>query len=186
VTNATLTTDRNGAANGAYAFDGASYIDVAMPAGLPNGDASRTLTAWVEPTQDTNEWGIVYWGTGNCTGLQFGIGDLNGGKATFWGGCDDVQSNLIIPVGTTMVPAWTFVAMVYSQAEATTITMYVNGTSAQGSIGAALSTPSASDLVMGADLLNGVYFVGNLDSVRIYGHALIAAEVRSIYTSNAP
>jgi hypothetical protein len=186
VTNATLTADQNGVANSAYAFDGTAYIDAAMPTGfLPNGDASRTLTAWLQPTQDTDEWGVVYWGTGNCEGLQFGIGDQGGDDATFWGGCDDFESGLAIPVSTIAAPAWTFVAMVYSQDATTTINVYVNGTSTQGAVND-LGTPATSDLIMGADLINGTYFVGNLDSIRVYGHALSAAEVQSIYTSGAP
>jgi hypothetical protein len=186
ITNATLTTDHNGAANGAYAFNGTGYIEAAMPTGfLPNGDASRTLTAWLQPTQDIFEWGVVYWGTGNCTGLQFGIGDQGGDQATFWGGCDDFESGLLVPVSTMATPAWTFVAVVYSQDATTTITVYVNGTSTQGTI-TDLNTPTASNFVMGADLINNVYFVGNLDSIRVYGHALSATEVGSIYMSTAP
>jgi hypothetical protein len=186
VTNATLTADQNGVANSAYAFDGTAYIDAAMPTGfLPNGDASRTLTAWLQPTQNTYEWGVVYWGTGNCDGLQFGIGDQTGDQATFWGGCDDFVSSLVIPVSTVATPAWTFVAMVYSQDTNTTITVYVNDTSTQGTIND-LVTPATSDFIMGADLINNAYFTGNLDSIRVYGHALSAAEVESIYTSGAP
>jgi Concanavalin A-like lectin/glucanases superfamily len=186
VTNATLTADRNGVANSAYSFNGVGYIDAAMPTGfLPYGDASRTLSAWLQPTQGTNEWGVVYWGTGNCNALQFGIGDQSGDQATFWGGCNDFESSLLIPVSTVSTPAWTFVSVVYSQAATTTITVYVNGTSTQGTI-ADLVTPMASDFIMGADLINTAYFVGNLDSIRVYGHALSAAEVQSIYTSSAP
>jgi hypothetical protein len=39
---------------------------------------------------------------------------------------------------------------------------------------------------MGADLLNGATFTGNLDSVRVYGHALSATEIQSLYTSLDP
>jgi hypothetical protein len=187
VTNAVLTTGHTGDANGAYAFSGSGYIEVAPPSGFwPNGDASRTLTAWIQPTQSTGEWGVVYWGTGNCTGLQFGIGDLGGQQATFWGGCDDNITGLAIPVSTPGTPVWTFVAITYSQAAPTSFTMYVNGTSFAGNIGNPLVTDPLSDLVMGADLINGAYFNGNIDSVRVYGHALSASEIGSIYTSAAP
>lgn len=181
VANASLGSDSKGNANSAYSFAGSGDIQVVMPSGfLPSGDASRTLTAWIEPTQNTGEWGVVYYGTGNCSGLMFGIGDQSNTQATFWGGCDDDVTSLTLPVNT-----WSFVALVYSQSTPGSFTMYVNGSSLTGSIGQ-LSTPVQSTLVMGADLINGAYFHGSIDSVRVYGHALTGPEVNSIYTSNAP
>ena len=94
VSGATLTTDRNGSANSAYAFDGDASIQASMPVGfLPNGDEPRTLTAWLMPTQSTSAWDVVFWGTGNCTGKQFGLGDVSD-NAAFWSGCNDYQSTL--------------------------------------------------------------------------------------------
>jgi hypothetical protein len=182
VTGASLTTDRNGKANSAYAFAGSGNIQAAMPTGfLPSGDAARTLTAWLEPTQSQNIDGLAYWGTGNCNGLMFGIGEW-GGNANFWGGCDDYESGLTIPVSNTV---WTFVAIVYSPTTPTTITFYVNDLSTTGTV-TALVTPDVGDLVMGADLVSGPPFMGNLGTIRVYGRALNAVEVKSIFTSSAP
>jgi hypothetical protein len=181
VTGASLTTDRNGNLKSAYSFTGSGNIQATMPAGfLPSGSEARTLTAWMQPTQNTNMWGVVYWGMGNCTGQNFAIGDQANDLASFWSGCNDYESALLIPVN-----LWSFVAVVYSSATPTTITIYVNALSATGTI-AKLSTPNTGNLVMGADLVNLVEFMGNLDSVRVYGHALAAAEVQSIFTSSAP
>ncbi len=179
VANAALTMDVAGNANGAYLFAGNGNITVAMPSGfLPYGSASRTMTAWLEPTVGQGEWGIVSYGTGNCTALQFGIGLQN--SATFWGGCDDFQSGLAIPVG-----QWTFVAVVYSSSTPNTMTVYTNGSAnvATDTGLQALATPSASNLVIGQDTSNNANFIGAIDSVRIYGHALSAAEVQAVYSS---
>jgi len=181
VTGASLTTDRNGNMKSAYSFTGSGSIQATMPTGfLPSGAESRTLTAWLQPTQNTNMWGVVYWGMGNCTGQNFAIGDQANDLASFWSGCNDYESALLIPVN-----LWSFVAVVYSSATPTAITIYVNALSATGTI-TKLSTPNTGNLVMGADLVNLVEFMGNLDSIRVYGHALAAAEVQSIFTSSAP
>jgi len=180
VMGASLTTDRNGQANSAYAFAGSGNIQAAMPVGfLPSGSEARTLTAWLEPTQSQGLPGVVSWGTGNCPALMFGVG-VYGGAANFWGGCDDYESGLTIPLS-----AWTFVAIVYSPTIPTTITFYVNKLSATGTV-ATLATAGGGPLVMGADLITGTALTGNLGAIRVYGRALGAAEITSIFTSSTP
>jgi hypothetical protein len=177
---ATLTTDRNGDANSAYALAGSGEIEAPMPTGfLPSGDEARTLTAWLEPTQSTKMTGVVYWGSGNCTDYMFGLGDY-GDQASFWGGCNDYASGIAIPAN-----GWTFIAIVYTPTIPGQITFYVGDQSATGTI-QALATANTGNLVMGADLVNGTSFTGSLDSIRVYGHALNAAEVESIFMSLAP
>jgi hypothetical protein len=178
---ASLTSDRNGSANGAYAFAGMSNIQAAMPTGfLPSGSAARTLLAWLLPTQSTKILGLIYWGAENCNGKVFGLGDL-GEQATFWGGCNDYTSDLMLPVG-----SWSFFAIVYTPAVPTQITLYVGNGIATGPI-TLPTTPDAGNLVIGMDLVNGgPGFTGKIDSVRIYGHALNAAEIQSIFTSSEP
>ena len=80
---------------------------------------------------------------------------------------------------------WTFVAIVYSPTTPTTITFYVNDLSTTGTV-TALVTPDVGDLVTGADLVSGPPFMGNLGTIRVYGRALNAVEVKSIFTSSAP
>jgi hypothetical protein len=152
-----------------------------MPTGfLPNGSAARTVAAWLEPTQSTKILGLIYWGAENCTGKVFGLGDL-GEKATFWGGCNDYTSDLVLPVG-----SWSFFAIVYTPTVPTQITLYVGNDVATGPI-VAPATPDAGNLVIGVDLVNGgPAFTGKLDSIRVYGRALDAAEIQSIFTAPEP
>jgi hypothetical protein len=181
VVGASLTSDRTGTANGAYAFSGVGSIQAAMPTGfLPSGSAARTLTAWLQPAQSTKILGLVYWGAENCTGRVFGLGDL-GEKATFWGGCNDYTSDLALPVG-----SWSFFAIVYTPAVPTQTTLYVGNGVATGPV-VAPTTSDGGNLVIGADLVNGgPAFTGKIGAVRIYGHALNAAEIQAIFTSSEP
>jgi len=189
VSGATLTADRNGNANSAYAFNGGASIQAAMPVGfLPNDDAARTLTAWLMPSQSNTAWDVVFWGTGNCTGKQFGLGDVTD-SAAFWSGCNDYQSTLAIPVN-----GWTFVAIVYSPAIPGSITLYVDAADPQAVLSdttgniTALRTPGSGDLVIGGSVeaATPMFFTGILDSIRIYGHALGPAEVESLATATDP
>lgn len=174
VTGATLTTDRNGSANSAYAFSNKALIEAVMPVGfLPLNDQPRTLTAWLKPSATNSLYGVVYWGAGNCTGLQFGLAD-QGDKAGFWGGCDDSTSSLALPVG-----QWSFVAIAYSASTPTTVTLYVNDSTTPITV-TPLSTGAGASFVMGGNSGASSFFTGDIDSVRVYGHALDAAEVASV------
>ena len=180
VSGAALTADRNGDAGSAYGFSNNATIQAAMPVGfLPVHDQPRTLVAWLMPTRTNNALDVIFWGAGNCTGLQFGLGD-EGDKAAFWGGCDDYSSTLPLPVGT-----WTFVAIVYSPATPTSVVVYVNDTSATGTV-TPLMTGGGASFAMGGSAGSSTFFTGNIDSVRVYGHALQPAEVASLFTAPDP
>jgi hypothetical protein len=180
VSGATLTTDRNGSANSAYTFGNKATLVASMPVGfMPVFDEPRTLAAWLRPSQGNNLLNVIYWGEGNCTGLQFGLGD-QGDNAAFWGGCDDSTSSLPLPVG-----QWTFVAIVYSPSSPTSIAFYVNQTSGTGTI-TPLMTGGSASLVMGGPPGSSTFFTGDIDSVRVYGHALQPAEVASLLTAPDP
>ncbi len=189
VSGATLATDRNRNASGAYAFNGSASIQASMPVGfLPNTDGARTLTAWLMPTQSNTGWVVLFWGTGNCTGKMFVLGDVCE-NAAFWSGCNDYQSTLAIPAND-----WTFVAIVYSPAIPTAITLYVHAADPQAALSVAtgsimaLQTPGSGDLVMGGSVeaSTPMFFTGLLDSIRVYGHALAPVEVESLATATDP
>ncbi len=180
VSGATPSEDRNGTPGSAYAFSNNGVIQASMPVGfLPVFDQPRTLAAWLKPSQSNNLLNVIFWGEGNCTALQFGLGD-QGDKASFWGGCDDYPSTLPLPVG-----EWTFVAIVYSPTTPTSITFYVDETSATGTI-TSLMTGGGTNFVMGGSAGSSTFFTGDIDSVRVYGHALQAAEVASLLTTPDP
>jgi trimeric autotransporter adhesin len=181
VSGATLTNDRNGKGNSAYAFSNDATIQPDMPVGfLPINNLSRTLTAWLMPSQSNSEYDVIYWGAGNCTGLQFGMAD-QGDNAGFWGGCDDYTSSMSLPVG-----QWSFVAIVYSSSSPNSLTIYVNDTSYTATLTAPLMTGPSSGFFMGGTPSSSTFFTGNIDSVRVYGHALEAAEVASVRSATDP
>jgi hypothetical protein len=178
VSGATLTADRNGNASSAYTFGDKASIQATMPVGfLPLNDQPRTLAAWLKPSQTNSLWGIISWGGGNCTGLQFGLSD-QGDKAAFWGGCDDITSTMALPIG-----KWTFVAIAYSPAAPGSLTFYVNGTSTTATV-TPLMTGAGGSFVIGGNLGASTYFSGDIDSVQVYGHVLQPAEVAALLAAS--
>ncbi len=181
VTSATLTSDRNGSGNSAYAFGNNATIQAAMPVGfLPINGEARTLSAWLRPSANNSLYGVIFWGSGNCTGLQFGLAD-QGNNAGFWGGCDDYTSSLALPTG-----QWTFVAVAYSPSTPTSLTLYVNSSATTATVPAPLMTSGSESLVIGGNPGASAYFTGDIDSVRVYGHALDATEVAALMSATDP
>ncbi len=74
---ATLTTDRFGNTNSAYAFDGTDDFIKASGSGLPTG--ARTVILWFDATTVATEPVFLGYGGGVC-GTSFFVG-LNGGHA---------------------------------------------------------------------------------------------------------
>ena len=171
---ATLTTDRFGNADSAYAFDGSQHM-TADGASLPIGLAARTLTMWMKMADQHGQWGIVHWGDGDCNSLMFGLGYQ--GATTFWGGCNDLGSNSQIALDT-----WTFVAVVFEPNN--TIKLWTDGV-VLSQTAAELAT-TASKLWIGAETTNdqvtGIrnHFVGSLDAIRIYNRALSDQEIADV------
>jgi hypothetical protein len=177
VNGATLVADRNGTANSAYAFDGSSWIE-AVGDSLPIGNASRTLTMWLNPNPGNALWGIVYWGKNDCTGNMWGLGYQ--GSATFWGGCNDFGTGLTIPSdGTT----WTFVAVSFTAPNH--IHVRVNGAYADQVLGTNPMT-QASELWIGGETTTNDdtnfrnHYNGAIDSIRVYNRALTDAEIDTV------
>ncbi len=169
---ATLVADRRGNPQSAYSFDGTAWIE-AVGDSLPIGDADRTLTMWLNPSANNDVGGIVYWGQDNCTGNMWGFGYVD--TATFWGGCDDYTSTLTLPTG-----AWSFVALRFTGPNH--LHLRINGQVADQDLAANAMT-QASDLWMGAQTATNdaagisAYYLGAMDSVRIYDRALTDAEI---------
>jgi hypothetical protein len=169
---ATLVADRYGNPQSAYSFDGTDWIEAPGDA-LPIGDSDRTLTLWLNPSANNPIGGIVYWGQQNCTGDMWGFGYVD--TAVFWGGCDDYTSTLKLPTGT-----WSFVALRFTGPNH--LHLRINGQVADQDLDAVAMT-KASELWMGAQTSTNAaadisaYYLGAIDSVRIYDRALTDAEI---------
>ena len=146
---------------------------------LPRGNEQRTITAWVRPTNDSNTWGMVQFGSGDCTGKMWGLGRRSG-KLALWGGCKDWTSNLSIPKN-----EWSFVAIRYN---GTKVRAYVNGVWEETTLNG--FNTQISELFIGAETTNNgssfrSYFKGDIDEVAVWNERLSNAEILALYNSGA-
>ena len=167
-----------GAVNGAATFNGASQIS--EPFGKLTGNAPLTMNAWEKTTS-----------TSNATFLSFGVYPnnaqiselkINGGQYGYFGNANDCA------VGGASVIADGNWHMVTATFDGSTMTVYKDG-SKQTSCSMTLNNGS-SGLYVGRSAatrsdLGNFYFTGSVDEPAVWGRALSAAEVSSLYNSGA-
>jgi len=180
VNGATLTTDRFDRASAAYSFDGVSGTIV-----IPDASGFRqntlTLSGWVEASELSPGGRIRSDLIGKGASYQWVSQLEQSGKirtAVFTSsGEQTFDSNLAINTN-----RWYQFTRVW---DGVTGAVYINGVY-DNSIATSGSLVNGSDpVVIGARLLNGNYFHGKLDDIRIYNRALSTNEVAQLYTFEA-
>jgi len=192
VSAATLTVDRFGNPNAAYAFNGYnSKIDVQDAASLRC--RKLTLSAWVK-TRDTSVGSqVIYKGSMVADGEAYAM-TLGGGGAPF--SAAKYNSNCVPGVGwkgpgtggTMDTGTWVHIVTTF---DGVTSKLYKNGV-----LETSAATPGLIDSCMGGGLRFGYdhlrYFVstgdpfnGSIDDIGIWNRALDSNEVSRLYTGNA-
>ncbi len=174
--------DRAGAPGRAAHFDGATTWVSAPGTLLPLAARERTVTAWVKaassPPAGLYGNALVSWGSGDCVGQMWGLGDISD-AVLVWTGCNDQQTHSALPRDT-----WTFVAVRFTAP--TTARVWTGTSSVDVTLPLAPNT-AASLLWIGAETTTNDsaairrYFAGDIDSVRVYGRALGDSEVADVY-----
>ena len=146
---------------------------------LPKANETRTVAAWVRPNNNNNTWGMVQFGTGDCTGKMWGMGRRDQ-KLALWGGCKDWISNLSIPKN-----EWSFVVLRYN---GTKVRAYVNGTWEETTLNG--FNTQMSEIFIGAETTNNgssfrSYFKGGIDEVAVWNEALTNAEILALYNNGS-
>jgi len=165
-----------GVHGGALNFDG--FDDFVSVQALNRELQSATITAWMMRGGPQDPWaGIVFSRDGNTVaGLNFvGADELryhwNGTASSYnW------DSGLIVPDR-----RWVFVALVVEPRQAT---IYLHdGVALLSAVNAVAHDPEEFDgeIRFGEDPAGGRLFAGALDDVRIYDHALDAAEIGALH-----
>jgi len=155
-----------GIIGGALEFDGdGDYVEF-DDAGLPEGDAPRTMSVWVKP-EGAGVRSALEWGT-SAGRQRCGILVLGGERIKFVSQNADLQSN-----GSVVNGEWHYVTETY---DGTTMRIYIDGVLDKEQ---ALSIDTVLNVGrIGANIGSaGENFNGAIDEVSIYDRALSAEEV---------
>ncbi|XDD53340.1 LamG-like jellyroll fold domain-containing protein [Leptospira sp. WS4.C2] len=169
ITGATTTTDRNSHPNGAYYFNGASFMQKVNPIGLPTGSSPRTICVWFKTTNSIDQYSVGY---GTFATSQ-GSGLVNTSTLTgIYGVADDVS---IFHEG--FMNQWVHLCGVYNS---TTASVFENGVLRASGNKATWNTVAGPTLEVGRLIDGTANFFGDLDDVRIYNRALSLSEIRAL------
>jgi hypothetical protein len=179
VTGAKLSTDRFGAANSAYLFNGTSdYISVPST-GITKVTYS-TVSAWVKYTGDAG--GTVfdsYFQFGNWPGNTIGLSYEYSNK----------RFNLYRNCKATLTPAidinnaWHHLVVVQ---DSLINKLYIDGALVDSNLSSSINCYGGTNMIfLGASPTNNQFVTGSLDDVGFWTRALTECEVLSLYNSNA-
>ncbi|MEI6669427.1 MAG: LamG domain-containing protein [Acidobacteriota bacterium] len=170
VTGATLTTDRSGTPNSAYAFNGAGNLISVPHSPSLSFDNDMTVAAWVK-TADTFGAIAAQHNGGGDGNFLLSVTDgklIFGRSANFW------MSNPVADA------RWHHVAGVYDNTRHL-VSHYVDGVMVSSKADAAPLPNRAIALTIGDESSRSYGLEAVIDDVRLYNRALSDAEIRQLY-----
>lgn len=168
VSGAITTADRNGNPNGAYYFNGASFMQKLSPTGLPMGTTPRTICGWFNKASSIGEYIVGYGSFTTSQGNGLVVSDTVTGM---FGVSDDVT---IFHEG--FRNQWMHLCGTYNS---TNVEVYENGVLRVSAL-KTWSTVAGPSLEVGRRLDGVANFTGDLDEIRIYNRVLSLAEIRTL------
>lgn len=185
---AQLTADRFGIASTAFSFDGNSeYISLPISSFLNNAQTA-TISLWVKDNS-SNQTGAFLGDWAEATGGIY-LNDYTGSNAAI-----AILPNGSITTSTqSLVGNWHQVVVVFDGTQTgnnNRLQFYVDGISNVLSFAYAIPTSlggGSSSVLIGARQVNGIpgdFFSGQVSDIRIYNRALLASEIRQLYTNES-
>jgi hypothetical protein len=163
---------------GALDFDGRSFVKVAQANRLNFAPGSFSVSTWVCPREVSGRaQTLVEYDRSSPTGNRFGMWITTNGQFLFRVGSNTYSSQQSLKAG-----AWYLLTGVYDS-NTRLIQLYVNGQLDRlGSQSLGYATPMVSKLTIGVRGSEDTeFFNGLLDDMRIYGSALSAQAVQSLF-----
>ena len=151
-------------------FDGANdYIEKTNCVNLPQGNSPRTIEAWIR--SGANGRSIVNYGTASSN-QRSGLVVSSSGKLYYVGESNDLSGYTGLNDN-----KWHHVAAVYTGGTTGTLTLYVDGIFDNSSVKNFSTTGTTIRLGQRVAPLNGEFYSGHMDEVRIWNRALCPAEI---------
>jgi len=176
VTNAALTTDRNGNTNKAYLFSGNAYVDSTF--NFQNAATDFSFSYWVKFYDLTGIQKMFHMQQGSDGNIQFEINNDNINNFNFY--LYLTETHFTTPVLATNT--WYHIVTSYNQTTKLK-KIYLNGVLLVSSVPSTNTTTlTSSPLRIGARSSGKEFLKGSLDDFRVYKKELSQAEVSSLYS----
>ncbi|HPQ35875.1 MAG TPA: Ig-like domain-containing protein, partial [Tenuifilaceae bacterium] len=172
--NTTLVNDRFDSENSAYYFDGASSsITIGNQLGLINGSSPFTLSAWIYPEDFVTQQHTILGERDGGDNYQFAVHNSSI-YFSYWDmGVESAFEGKQLSIG-----AWQLLTVTY---DGNYLNLYVDGELDQSHEVVINIDNNPSNLYIGTYDGSNMYFLGNIDEVRIYSYALSESEVVDLY-----
>jgi hypothetical protein len=157
----------------ALLFNGTNALVTINDAASLHLSTRMTLEAWVRPATVTSAWrDVLYKGDGNYwLSATSTNGSVPAAGATL--GSSDVAIYGTAPLATS---TWTFLTETYNGSN---LRLYLNGTQVSSLAHTGNIATSTNPLQIGGDSINGQFFKGLIDNVRIYNTALSRSQIQT-------
>jgi len=183
------TTQVQGKLGQALNFNGSSSnVALSTGTGIPSGNSTYTISAWIKPSSLGSYGGIVGWGTYNTNNEVNAFrltssSECSGGQGlwNYWWAAD-------LKVCTTLITAnaWHFVL---AEFDGTTRRIYVDGIQVGNDLPSGHNVVGTTNVTIGSTCTvvicssqgTSLFFPGSIDDVRIYNRALSANEIAQLY-----
>jgi flagellar hook assembly protein FlgD len=173
-TNALFSTNARVGTN-AGSFNGVSASVNGTAYSLPLGNAPRTLSAWIQTVNGTQNSSILQYGTGSASNFQIFLDSSN--RAAIGTNSGSMSGTSILSDG-----QWHFVAGVYEGTGTNTWRIYVDGVQENSGTITPPGTVNGS-FSIGANIGSGGYFNGLIDEAAVYNQAITAYQISIAYSS---
>jgi hypothetical protein len=173
-------TTKGGKVGATFAFDGVDDYVSAPSQSVPVGNAPRTVEMWVYTEAGSwaeNSHTIFEYGAGS-PGQAFGLDMHAYPSIQFYAWGDDLYVDAGAPV-----EGWMHVAATYDGA---ILRLYVNGVErGSRSYSGGINTATSDVNIGRSAAFGGASYLGLIDEVSIYNHALPGTEINSIYRADS-
>ena len=171
ITNATWSS--SGKFGKALQFNGTNALVTIPDAASLHLSTGMTLEAWVNPSTVNGNWrDVIYKGNDN---FYLEATSSNASKPDAGliagGGYADAVGTAALPANT-----WSYLTETY---DGSTLRLYVNGIQVASTAHTGSIATSTNPLQIGGDSIYGQFFAGMIDEVRVYNHALTAAQIQT-------
>ena len=168
--------------SGYFTFNGVDSLigQFSSVAGIPTGNQSYTISAWVQIADKTNEGGIAGWGNYGTTNAVNAFRLTSTGLANYWW-ANDYAATTNLNTGST----WYYLTVTYN---GTYRLAYVNTSPIgyPGQFATGHNVPSATNLTVGkTNNTNAEWFKGKISQVLIYNTDIGYGGVINNYVSTA-